>query len=456
MLHIKRSLAFNARKVKQSFKEDTEQAARSGFIYYFSVVKLHAVKMTLLKKRQNNTIKGIKDAFTAFLQSGPYSEGTVKFICSRDPRTNQETYYKQSDTIYGGVSASKQWAYATAPWFKKMGFTHGQNKRSRFYQRGKDLLILLYVEVCLAFGYTTDVKWIFKELEKKFKSHVPMTGRVDTDSPLLSPQGKTDFLTAVGMLGWLTQTVRFVVAYAYSLNAQHSASYTESAVNAVRTTVAYLQQSKQYFISARIYNDDLDVTAMLNHTRQGTEQWSFKVCSNHAGNAEIPNQRRSHTGRMIKINNAPFMWQFNVTSVTFALERTGEAHTDMSSGTVETYAAGIATLDIMATYTTEEMGMNFSFPFTLKIGNDVAKISLSRHRLQNQTQTHRLPPSQQWFQTLHCDLITPVHVDINKTDNDIFTKILDRTPSGMVRAAPWWSIIATKRSRLMKSAQHLE
>ena len=51
MLHIKRSLAFKARKVKQSFKEDTEQAARSGFIYYFSVVKLHAVKMTLLKKR---------------------------------------------------------------------------------------------------------------------------------------------------------------------------------------------------------------------------------------------------------------------------------------------------------------------------------------------------------------------------------------------------------------------
>ena len=113
-----------------------------------------------------------------------------------------------------------------------------------------DLLILLYVDDCLADGDADDVKWIFDELEKTFKckspdmisdlaaqdylgmvikidgdriymsmakyienacrilkiegkSHVPINGPLDTDRPLLSPQGKTDFLTAVGMLAWM-------------------------------------------------------------------------------------------------------------------------------------------------------------------------------------------------------------------------------------------------------------
>ena len=52
-------------------------------------------------------------------------------------------------------------------------------------------------------------------------SWVPINAPIDTDSPELSPKGKAEFLTAVGMLGWLAQTVRFDVSYTCSRIAQH-------------------------------------------------------------------------------------------------------------------------------------------------------------------------------------------------------------------------------------------
>ena len=480
LLDIKRSLAYKVRGVKQGFREDLEQADGPGFNYYSSVVKLHAVRMTLLKRRARTRIMGIKDVSTAFLQSEPYPDGTVKYICFRDPRTNQWTYYRQSGPIYGEVSAPKRWEDTIAPWFEEMGFTRGQNERSCFFNADKDLLVLLYVDDCLADGDADDVKWIFDELEKKFKckspdmisdltaqdylgmvikidgdriymsmakyienacrilkiegkSHVPINGPIDTDSPLLSPQGKTDFLTAVGMLGWLAQTVRFDVAYAYSRIAQHSASPSESAMKAVRTAFAYLQQSKHHCISAQIYEDDMDIQSVLNRNAKDTEEWSFHVDSDHAGNAEIQNKRRSQNGLMAKINNAPFMWQSKATSVTFASERIGEAHADMSSGSVEIYAAGNATLDIMAiSYAAEEMGMNFPFPFTLEMDNDAAKIFCQGTA--HKTKLKHIDCRQEWVQTLRDrGLMTPVHIDTKLNDADIFTKILDRATFEMVR-----------------------
>ena len=95
-------------------------------------------------------------------------------------------------------------------------------------------------------------------------SWVPINQPIDTDSPVLSTKGKADFLTAVGMLGWLAQTVRVDVSYTYSCIAQHSASPTESAMRAVRTAFAYLNQSKHYCISAQIYADDVDIVASLD------------------------------------------------------------------------------------------------------------------------------------------------------------------------------------------------
>ena len=45
----------------------------------------------------------------------------------------------------------------------------GENERSCFYHEEKDLLVLIYIDDCLADGDAADVQWIFTELEKRFK-----------------------------------------------------------------------------------------------------------------------------------------------------------------------------------------------------------------------------------------------------------------------------------------------
>ena len=65
--------------------------------------------------------------------------------------------------------------------------------------------------------------------------------------------------------------------------------------------------------------------------------------------SEVQNRRRSQNGLIIQLNGAPVMTlcQSKASSVTFASPRIGEARADMSSGAVEIYALGNATLDIM-------------------------------------------------------------------------------------------------------------
>ena len=53
------------------------------------------------------------------------------------------------------------------------------------------------------------------------KRATPMASPVDTDSPLLDFHQKREYLTALSMLGWLAQTVRCDVAYAFSRLGQH-------------------------------------------------------------------------------------------------------------------------------------------------------------------------------------------------------------------------------------------
>ena len=53
LLDIKRSLAYKVRGVKQGFWEDLEQAGGPGFNYYASDVKLHAVRVVLMRRRRH-------------------------------------------------------------------------------------------------------------------------------------------------------------------------------------------------------------------------------------------------------------------------------------------------------------------------------------------------------------------------------------------------------------------
>ena len=96
-----------------------------------------------------------------------------------------------------------------------------------------------------------------------------------------------------------------------------------------------------------MFDADRPVTSILKQSHNINQEYGFYCDSDHAGNAEPQNRRRSQNGTIMTINGAPFAWQSKASSVTFDCEAIGEAHADMSSGAVEVYAAGNATLDIL-------------------------------------------------------------------------------------------------------------
>ena len=96
LLDIKHSLAYKARGVKQGPRGDLERADGPGFNYYSSAVKLHSVRIVLMRRRSRGRALGIKDVSTAFLQSDPYPEGTIKCISFRDAITRVWNYYRRS------------------------------------------------------------------------------------------------------------------------------------------------------------------------------------------------------------------------------------------------------------------------------------------------------------------------------------------------------------------------
>ena len=134
----------------------------------------------------------------------------------------------------------------------------GCNEPCCFLHPTRELLALLYVDDCLADGAEDDIKWLSSKLSRRFDckdlewvephgpplDHLginisqddkylytsmevyilkclktleweelrivstPIDEPIDTDSPELSPEMKHKAMTAIGMLGWLSVTVR--------------------------------------------------------------------------------------------------------------------------------------------------------------------------------------------------------------------------------------------------------
>ena len=55
-----------------------------------------------------------------------------------------------------------------APWFEEQGFIRGDNEPCAFYHPERDLLIILYVDDCLADGHEDDINWIFHLMDARF------------------------------------------------------------------------------------------------------------------------------------------------------------------------------------------------------------------------------------------------------------------------------------------------
>ena len=474
LLDIKRLGKYKARGVKQGFRENKLVADGPDFNYYSHVVKFDTVRAALFRRRKLSRVRGIKDVSTAFLQSHSYVEGKYKYICFKHPVTGVWKYYRQSGPIYGEASAPVRWELTLAPWIMEQGFERGENHPSVFYHPGRDLLVLTFVDDCYADGEPDDVDWFFKLLEERFHckeeeyvlsdapqdylgmvimedkegtylsmepyiegalkilnidqgkraSSTPITMPIENDSPELDKFQVKEFLTALGMLGWLANTSRVDVAYAYSRIAQHAAKPTQAAMKAVLKVFSYLAGTKDLCLQGRTFTPDIDTNSIIGNNMDIEDVWEFYTDSDHAGNAEDQNRRRSQNGMACLLNGGIFKWTSKASSVTFATPLIGEAHADMSSGAAEIYAAGNATLEILGqSYVIEEMGIPFPYPFTLQMDNSAAKIFCEGTA--QKTKLKHIDCRQEWVQTLRDkSIMVPAYVPSEENVADILTKIL--------------------------------
>jgi hypothetical protein len=484
LLDIKRSGQYKARGVKQGFLENYEMADGPNFNYYAHVAKLTSIRAALFRYKRGTRRLAVKDVKTAFLQSDPYPEGTVKYVCFKDPLTLQWKYYRQSGPIYGEASAPVRWEATIAPFLESedIGMQRGENEPCCFHELNRNLTALLYVDDCLLDGEEDDILWLSEKLGTRFQckdlewlapdqpldylgmniscdenyvyadmsvyirkcikalgwEHLtpvgtPMDQPIDTNSNPLDSKGATQVKTAIGMLGWIQLTVRPDVTHAHSRISQHQSRPTEAVLNAVQRCFRYLMGTHDYGIRSPLYDD-------YNHSATSTQVapecnagWEFFVDSDFASNDEVQNNRRSQSGYIAMLNGAPVLWSSKVSSVAFADERIGEAHADVSSGAAEVYAAANAQMDFLnLNHIMSEMNVPFPEPFFLQIDNTSA-LAFAKHTA-NRSRLKHIDVRQSWVKTLRDhNISTPVHVPTELNLADLFTKILLKPRFQMLR-----------------------
>ena len=345
-----------------------------------------------------------------------------------------------------------------------------------FYHPKRGLLVLSYVDDLLIIGESEDIEWFLAKLVDRFKCKdpfylteteeldylgiqlrmnnkgihlsmedyitnakdimqwkstakvpsTPINEPVNTDSEALNALEHKHFLTGVGMIGWLSITARPDVSYAFSRIAQHSANPTKSALEAVYYVFRYLEGTIDYGIGCNNAIPDKTVLNFMNTTTTEEPEWRFYSDSDHGGNAENQNKRRSQYGFIATCNNTPVAWYSKATSVAFASKDIGEAHADISSAASEIYAAGNATMETLGlSYVVDEMGISFPKPFTLEIDNNAAITFAFGNALK--TKLKHIDSRQHWVRTLRDrQLLTVRHIPSKENLSDLFTKILDK------------------------------
>ena len=296
------------------------------------------------------------DISTAFLQSNPYPKGQVKYVSFKSPFDGKWYYFRQLGPIYGEASAPARWQDTIAPWLtsSKIGFTRGINEPCVFYHAERDILLLLYVDDVLVDALPDDAAWIIELLKEDFECKdeeyltqqealdylgmiismdadfiylsmekyitnaveiLDIKGGRTVDTPITKPIvaeestpldafGTKLFLTAVGMLGWLSGTVRLDISYAYSRIAQHSAKPTQAALDAAFHVFRYLDATKTYAITIPQASQDRSVFD-FNKAIAEEPQWKFFTDTDRAGNAEVQNKRRSQNGYIATRRTVP-------------------------------------------------------------------------------------------------------------------------------------------------------
>jgi hypothetical protein len=261
--------------------------------------------------------------------------------------------------------------------------------------------------------------------------HVPFTGSI-TDLKELSADRKQWFITAVGMIGWLSHTTRPDIRYAYSRVAQHVAKPCQGAFDKVVQIIRYLATTAK--LSLR---QELNVHVPLR----------CYCDADFAGNAELGNARRSQHGYIILQGSAVIAFCSKVSSIQFgsaslsanfdagmpavtAHAAISDEHADTSSAAAETYALGTFASEVLAySYVVEEAGIPVPRPVIIQVDNMAALAFSKQTSHSGRSKLRHIDCRLQWLKVLRdSNLIQCVHVSTEHNVADLFTKALD-TPT---------------------------
>jgi len=263
------------------------------------------------------------------------------------------------------------------------------------------------------------------------KHKVPMNAPV-TDFDSVSEADSAFCKTACGCLGWLAGTGRPDVKLAHSRISQHMANPNKGMHKAVIHALLYCKNTK---------------TLCLHQPFSSSGAWRFFSDSDHAGNAEPQNSRRSQLAFVAMEGSAPISWGSKASSVKFdssdgSAPASGKPSVygnpachplcsdidpGVSSAAAEIYAASITLNECLhLSYFVEEMGNPLPLPIEIEVDNTTA-IAFSKDRI-NRSKLKHIDVRQAWVEALRDD--TTKRGKLTKVDTkdnlaDLGTKILD-------------------------------
>ena len=479
ILSVKRSGAFKARFVVRGDLEDHEFLDGIGYNYYANVVELGSLRNAYFKPgRWYDTISTC-DISCAYTQADRFTDDEPpRYLVLYDPVLKTRRYFRQLGNLYGSKASGKRWQNTFFRWLNsdedELKFTQGANEPCCFWDASRNLLVLTYTDDVIAFGPDKHVRDFMAKLHNKFECKpeeylsetnpidfigmdlcknekclyismhryiqrmvsvlgidtdtslptVPISNPIDTTSRLLDAEERSSLLQMLGCIGWVSMTSRLDLRYTHSRISQHLAAPTISALNAARNSVLYAFSTSEYCICQPRDVSECD--------------WRVYSDSDHAGNAEIQNKRKSQCSFIVMNGEAPITWGSKASGVQLednylhSLSPTAhpditDMHADLSSAAAEIYSAAISCYELLhVMYVCRESGINMVTPVPLMIDNSTC-IAFALNNIKRSKLKH-VDVSAQWVITLRdSSLVTPTYCSSSANEQlaDIGTKILD-------------------------------
>ena len=493
LLEFKRQGVWKSRVVIQGFRENKLALDGPDFQYASDVIGLTAIRTLFLTPMRPGEAIAQMDISTAFLQSDLFpDDAPPRYLKLQCPVKGTVRYFRQYGVVYGSASSPKRWQDTLHTWLSTPesdgggGYVQGKNDPCVFYHPRLKVRLGTYVDDLAGRGQRANVEEAFDMIRARFKCKepawldvgasmdhlgmlfcrteqgvflsmenyidamltrldvevsarqvkVPMSSQISDFTPL-SAKDSSYLQSAVGMIGWLAGTGRPDLKFVHSRIAAYMSAPCAGALQAVNHAIQYCAQTKSLCLFQPSGHED---------------SWHHFSDSDHAGNAEPNNKRKSQLGYVSFMGRTPVGWGSKTTSVQFdspvfnlangslpsknadintpdtlvpsCHSQCGELHPDMSSGAAEIYAASIALTEILhLSYIVEEMGMAMPAPHCIGVDNTTA-IAFSKGNVRRSKLKH-IDARQQWVEHLRdkqlCDLTY-----VNTTENiaDFFTKLL--------------------------------